>query len=100
VEKGICFQPGLLYFHMVFFVNFRLLGRLSGVDVNFLLCLSVAVVCSWMNVVGCQVLVVDCAGCRSVLPSSVLISAPRELLSQMLTTACHANTMELPKARI
>ncbi len=80
MEKGIYFQPGLLYF-LMFFVNFRLLGRLSGVDVYFLLCLSVAVVGSWMKVVGCQVLVVDCAGCRSVLALSVLISAPRELLS-------------------
>ena len=81
MEKGICFQPGLLYFHMVFFVNFRLLGRLSGVDIDFRLCLLVAVNGSWLKVVGCQVLVVDCAGCRSVLPLSVPSSAPRELLS-------------------
>jgi hypothetical protein len=68
VEKGICFQPGLLYFPMCFFINFRLLGRLSGVDANFRLCLLVDVYGSWLTVADCRVLVVDCAGCRSVLP--------------------------------
>ncbi len=36
----------------MFLINFRLLGRFSGVDIDFRLCLSVAVVGSWMKVVG------------------------------------------------
>jgi hypothetical protein len=59
VEKGIYIFPTWSpVFSYVFFVNFRLLGRLSGVDVNFLLCLSVAVVCSWLTVVGYWLLIV------------------------------------------
>ncbi len=77
MENGTCFQPGLLYFLMFFH---HPSGRLSGVDIDFWFCLSVVVVGSWSSVVGCLVKDVDC-GCRSVLPLSVPISAPRELLS-------------------
>jgi hypothetical protein len=40
---------------LCFFVNFRLLGRLSGVDVNFRFSLSVVVVGSLSSVDGCRV---------------------------------------------